>query len=161
MTPRSARSAKNERAYAGCPSSQGKHFSTIGVMGKNGMTFDHTFQGYLNKSYFIEILEAFIIPVFSNTSKYLIMDNCSSHNNKDVIKLLEENNVNYLFLSPYSPEYNPIELAWSKLKHYVRKAEARCEIFLILAIKKAIDSISSDDARGYFKHVSEFYINLS
>lgn len=61
------------------------------------MTFNHTFQEYLNKSYFINILKVFIIPLLSNTRKYLIMDNCSSHNNKDVIKLLEENKVNYIF----------------------------------------------------------------
>lgn len=161
MTPASARSPKNTRAHAGRPASQGKHYTTVGVMGKNGMSFDHTFQGYLNKSYFIGILEAFIIPMFANTRKYLIMDNCSSHNNKDVIKLLEDNHVNYLFLPPYSPEYNPIELAWSKVKHYVRKAGERCWVFLYLAIKKAIGSISSDDVIGYFKHVNKFYISLS
>lgn len=161
MTPQLARSPKNKRAYSKRPTSQGKHYTTIGIMGKNGMTFDYTFQGYLNKSYFINILKIFIIPLFSNTRKYLIMDNCSSHNNKDVIKLLEQNKVNYIFLSPYSPEYNPIELAWSKVKHYAKKSEARCELFLGLAIKCAIDSISSDDINGYFNHVNKIYINLN
>ena len=59
--------------------------------------------------------------MFANTTKYLIMDNCSSHNNDDVKNILKENNVNYLFLPPYSPEYNPIELAWSKFKQFIKK----------------------------------------
>ncbi len=132
----------------------------IFINSESNMTFDHTFQGYLNKKYFIYLLKIFIIPMFKNTTKYLIMDNCSSHNNKDIIKLLEENNVNYLFLSPYSPEYNPIELAWSKIKNFVKKCKARCELFLWFSIKSAIASITKEDAIGYFNHVNKHYLNL-
>lgn len=160
MTPQFARSLKNTRAYGEKPTSQGKHYTTVGIISKEGMTFEHTFQGYINKEYFIYLLKIFIIPMFKNTTKYLIMDNCSSHNNKDVIKLLEENNVNYLFLSPYSPEYNPIELAWSKIKNFVNKCKPRCELYLWFSIKLGIDSISQEDVIGYFKHVNDFYLNL-
>ncbi len=160
MTPQFARSLKNTRAYDEKPTAQGKHYTTVGIISKEGMTFDHTFQGYLNKEYFIYLLKIFIIPMFKNTTKYLIMDNCSSHNNKDVIKLLKENNVNYLFLSPYSPEYNPIELAWSKIKIFVKKYKPRCELFLWLAIKFSVASITEEDANGYFNHVNKYYLNL-
>jgi transposase len=154
-----ARSAKNERAYSERPTSQGKHYTTVGILAKDGVTFHHTFQGYLTKAYFIHILKIFIIPMFSNTSKYLIMDNCSSHNNDDVKKLLEENNVKYLFLSPYSPEYNPIELAWSKFKQFIKRIKPRCELYLGLSIYSSIESISLEDINGYFKYVNNFYIS--
>lgn len=161
MTPQFARSPKNKRAYSERPTSQGKHYTTVGIMGKNSITFHHTFQGYLDKAYFIYLLKIYIIPMFSNTRKYLIMDNCSSHKNNDVIKLLEENNVNYLFLPPYSPEFNPIELAWSSIKHYIKKAKTRCELFLSLAIKNSIESVSKEDISEYFRHVNNFYILLN
>jgi transposase len=158
MTVQFARSPKKERAYSERPTSQGKHYTTVGIIAKEGMIFHHTFQGYLNKAYFIHILKFFIIPMFSNTSKYLIMDNCSSHNNEDVKKLLEENNVKYLFLSPYSPEYNPIELAWSKFKQFIKRVKPRCEFHLWLSIYSAIKSISLDNINYYFKYVNNFYI---
>lgn len=158
MTVQYARSPKNERAYSERPTSQGKHYTTVGIIAKEGFTFQHTFKGYMTKLYFIHLLKIFIIPKFSNTQKYLIMDNCSSHNNDDVKKLLEENNVKYLFLSPYSPEYNPIELAWSKFKQFIKKIKPRCELYLALAINLAIQSISLNNIKYYFKYVNNFYI---
>jgi transposase len=153
-----ARSPKNEKAYSERPTSQGKHYTTIGIIGKEGVTFHYSFQGYLNKAYFIHILKIFIIPMFANTTKYLIMDNCSSHNNDDVKNLLKENNVNYLFLPPYSPEYNPIELAWSKFKQFIKKVKPRYEFYLWLSINSAIKSISLNDIRGYFNYAHDLYI---
>ena len=158
MTLQFARSPKNERAYSERPTSQGKHYTTLGIIAKEGITFHYSFQGYLTKAYFIYLLKVFIIPRFSNTSKYLIMDNCSSHNNNDVKKLLEENNVKYLFTPPYSPEYNPIELAWSKFKQFIKKIKPRCKFNLWLSIYSAIKSISLDDINGYFDNVNKFYI---
>ena len=158
MTLQYARSPKNERAYSERPTSQGKHYTTLGIIAKEGITFHHSFQGYLNKNYFIYLLKLFIIPMFSNTSKYLIMDNCSSHNNNDVKNLLKENNVNYLFTPPYSPEYNPIELAWSKFKQFIKKVKPRCEFYLWLSICSAIKSISVGDVNSYFKYVNNLYI---
>ena len=158
MTLQYARSPKNERAYSERPTSQGKHYTTVGIIAKKGFVFHHTFKGYMTKLYFIHLLRVFIIPKFANTKKYLIMDNCSSHNNDDVKKLLEENNVKYLFLSPYSPEYNPIELAWSKFKQFIKKVQPRCELYLGIAIYSAIDLISLDDINGYFRYVNNCYI---
>jgi transposase len=160
MTQQYARSLKNTKACGEKPTAQGKHYTTVSIISEDGMNFEHTFQGYLNKAYFIHLLKVFIIPKFKNTTKYLIMDNCSSHKNPDVIKILEENNVNYLFLPPYSPEYNPIELAWSKVKSFVKKCKPRCELNLWLSIKSAINAISKKDIDGYFNHVNKYYLNL-
>jgi transposase len=157
MTPEFARASQEERAYSERPTSQGKHYTTIGILGKEGIIFHYSFQGYLNKLFFIFILKIFIIPIFSNTNKCLIMDNCSSHHNDDVENLLKENNVKYLFLPPYSPEYNPIELAWSKFKNFIKKTKSRCEFYLWLSINCAIKSISLEDIRGYFNHVNNCY----
>ena len=134
MTRRVARSPRNEKALSECPTSQGQHLTTLGIMSEEEMLFEYTFEGFLKKDRFIELLKNDIIPLFKNTSKYLILDNAPVHKSPDVIKLLEDHKINYLFLPPYSPEFNPIELAWSKLKYFIRAAAPRCVYSLDLVI---------------------------
>ena len=161
MTTQYARSKTSERAYGERPTSQGQHYTTVGIIGLEGMLFNETFEGYMTKKRFMNLLMVFIIPLFANTKNYLIMDNHPSHNNEDVKNLLKEHNVNYLFLSPYSPEYNPIELAWSKFKNHIKRVKPRYELFLKEAINDAITYISSDNAKEYFRHAESFYITMN
>ena len=64
MTLQYARSPKNERAYSEKPTSQRKHYTTVGMLAKEGVVFHHTFQGYLNKTYFTHLSKKFIISMF-------------------------------------------------------------------------------------------------
>ena len=80
------------------------------------------------------------------------MDNLNAHKNKKVRELLEATGASILFLPPYSPDFNPIEAAWAKVKHLVRKHAARSIASLRQAIYRAWRNVSVRDVRGWFRY---------
>jgi len=82
----------------------------------------------------------------------VIMDNLSTHRIADVSRLLGENGHEFFYLPPYSPDFNPIENMWSKVKSILRRLEARTYEELLEAMKTAILSVTEDDCMGFFKH---------
>ncbi len=80
------------------------------------------------------------------------MDNLSSHKGPRVRELIEERDCELLYLPPYSPDLNPIEEAFSKVKGMLRRAEARSREALIEAMAVALSAISTRDAKGFFEH---------
>ncbi len=84
------------------------------------------------------------------------MDNHPVHHAKIVQNFLKENNINFLFLPPYSPNLNPIEEAFSKVKSILRNEKARTEQELVSAITRACKMITPENAFGYFKHAYEY-----
>jgi transposase len=82
----------------------------------------------------------------------VIMDNLSSHTDPGVLAALARQGVTVKTLPPYSPDLNPIERAWSKVKQALRKAEARTTDELIDAVADALRSITPDDIRGWFEY---------
>ena len=86
------------------------------------------------------------------------MDNLSSHNDREALDLLEAAGIRVRFLPAYSPDYNPIELMWSKIKALLRKAEARTPTELVSAIGKALERVTSKDATHWFAHCGYGFI---
>ena len=82
----------------------------------------------------------------------MVMDNLSAHKGERVRELIEERGCVLIYLPPYSPDLNPIEEAFSKIKGLVRKAEARTREALVEAIGLALSAVSSKDARSFFEH---------
>ena len=80
------------------------------------------------------------------------MDNLSAHKGERVKELIEQRGCELLYLPPYSPDFNPIEEAFAKIKALVRKAEARSREDLVEAIGAAISALSAQDAMGFFEH---------
>jgi transposase len=80
------------------------------------------------------------------------MDNLSSHKGSCVRELIEGKGCELLYLPPYSPDLNPIEEAFSKVKGLMRRAEARTREALVEAMGRALDAVTTRDARGYFEH---------
>jgi len=80
------------------------------------------------------------------------MDNLSAHKGERIRELIEERGCELIYLPSYSPDFNPIEEAFSKIKGLVRKAEARTKEALIEAIGSALSAVSSADARSFFEH---------
>ena len=80
------------------------------------------------------------------------MDNLTAHKGERVRELIEEQGCELLYLPPYSPDLNPIEEAFSKIKAFIRKAEARSREALIEAMGAAISAVTARDARGFFEH---------
>jgi transposase len=82
----------------------------------------------------------------------VVMDNLGAHRTKRVRELIEERGAELVYLPAYSPDYNPIEEAFAKIKNLLRKAAGRAKEALVEAIGAALSEISARDARGYFEH---------
>ena len=82
----------------------------------------------------------------------VVMDNLSSHKGKRVRELIEERGCELVYLPPYSPDLNPIEEAFSKIKGFIRKAEARTREALVEAMGAAISAVTARDVHGFFEH---------
>ena len=81
----------------------------------------------------------------------MVLDNLSSHKNQEARDLIESVGAELWFLPPYSPDLNPIEKMWSKIKAILRTLKARTEKALINAIAKALEAVTTSDAKGWFK----------
>jgi transposase len=102
-----------------------------------------------------EVFEVYLERVLAPTlrpGQTVVMDNLSAHKGGRVREIVEGRGVELLYLPPYSPDYNPIEQAFSKVKGLLRKAEARTREALIGAMGRALDAVSAQDARGFFEH---------
>jgi len=80
------------------------------------------------------------------------MDNLSAHKGERIKEMIEQRDCQLVYLPAYSPDLNPIEEAFSKIKGLVRKAETRTKEALVEAIGSALSAITSRDARGFFEH---------
>lgn len=88
----------------------------------------------------------------------VVMDNLTPHKSEAAIALIEAAGAKAVFLPPYSPDLNPIEMMWSKVKALLRAAEARTHEDLLAALASALDSVSASDARNWFAHCGYNFI---
>jgi transposase len=96
-------------------------------------------------------VEQALCPSLS-AGQVVVMDNLSAHKGGRVRELVEGAGCELLYLPPYSPDMNPIEEAFSKVKGLMRRAEARTREALVEAMGKALGAVSASDARGFFEH---------
>lgn len=108
-----------------------------------------TFSGGTTVERFKRYLETDLLPHLNGNS-VLIMDNMKSHHVKAVRNLLDSSGVRYIYLPPYSPDLNPIEKFWSKVKSFLRKFKARPLDALPNAIQCAFQTVSPSDCSGWF-----------
>lgn len=155
MSPLYGRSREGERVYDQKPTYPGTTVSTVAILTEEGMKAEYTFTGSMNAKLFILYLETFVLSVFKK-GQTLIMDRHPVHRSNAVQKCLKQNNIKFLYLPAYSPELNPIEEAFSKIKQYIRKQKARTIDELLRVLKKAFTIITNRDIAGYFNHAAEF-----
>ena len=101
------------------------------------------------------VFEAYLEQVLTPSlgpGQVVVMDNLSSHKGSRVRELLEERGCELIYLPPYSPDLNPIEEAFAKLKALLRRAGARTCEALMEAIGRDLDALTASDARGFFEH---------
>lgn len=108
-------------------------------------------EGATTKAVFEAYIEQVLAPSLQ-LGQVVVMDNLSAHKGERVRELLEEAGCELLYLPPYSPEFNSIEEAFSKVKGILRKAQARTQQGLIEAMGWALRAVSASDARGFFEH---------
>ena len=105
----------------------------------------------MTKDIFYNYSKEILIP----SLKYgmtVVMDNLSSHKDKYIEDIFLEKGINILYLPPYTPEYNPIEMMWAKIKHFLRKNRSQNIEELKKNISKAYTNITKDDIKGWFNH---------
>jgi transposase len=109
------------------------------------------FRGSMNGERFVEYIKNSVAPALKQ-GDILALDNLRAHKVKGVSEAIEAVGASVLYLPPYSPEYNPIELMWSKMKANLRKTKARSFEAIERAIETALKTVSLKDAANWFSH---------
>jgi transposase len=151
MARRYARSPIGERAYGNVPRNYGHSTTLVASLTLDGLGPAMTIEGAIDTLSFIEYLRQLLCPTL-RAGQVVVMDNLSAHKSETVRELIEAAQCRLLFLPTYSPDYSPIELAYSKIKEILRAAAARSKEDLIEAIAQALDKVTSKDAVGWFAH---------
>ena len=152
MTRSHARSPKNQRAHCGNSLTKGVRISTIGALGIDGLLTAFCYEGTLTAFLFaFFFVKEFLVPVLK-PSNVVILDNAKNHYDEEAIAMIEATGAGVVFLPPYSPELNPIEHIWAKVKSFIKKTLISNTEELYQAIASALKTISPDDAKNSFQH---------
>ena len=140
-----------KRAYCSVPRNRGKNTTLLASMDAKGMGPTLAVEGATDREVFEAYLEEVLAPSL-RSGQIVVMDNLTAHKGDRVRELIEERGCELLYLPSYSPDLNPIEEAFSKIKGILRKAEARSREALIEAMGRALEAITPQDAEGFFRH---------
>lgn len=152
LSPLRAWSRRGERAPCKkVPRNRGKNTTLLASMGAGGMGPSLAVTGAVDAPVFEAYLERVLLPELP-PGRIVVMDNLSAHKTEKVRELVEARGCEVVYLPPYSPDFNPIEEAFAKIKGLLRKAEARTREALIEAMGHAISSVTKEDARAFFEH---------
>ena len=146
-----ARAPRGERAHGRAPRDRGRARTAIGAVTLAGMGPGLIVEGGISTAGFEAYVEHVLAPTL-RPGQIVVMDNLRQHQGARTRALIEARGAELLFLPAYSPDLNPIEEAFSKLKALLRKAAARTHEALVAAIWAGLRAISASDARGYFVH---------
>ena len=144
-------SERGEKARCSVPRNRGKNTTLLSSMSVEGMGPSLAVTGSVDAAVFEAYLEQALLPRL-RPGRIVVMDNLPAHKSGRVRELIEAAGCEVLYLPPYSPDFNPIEEAFSKIKGILRKAKARTREALVEAMGKALDAVTVSDARGFFEH---------
>ena len=149
LTRLRGRAPKGQRVHAKSPHGHWNTTTILGAIRLDGSTACMTIDGAADTEVFQAYVRCVLCPSL-RPGDVVILDNLSPHKNEPTLSLIREAGAQILFLPAYSPDLNPIEKMWSKVKNYLRSAEARTEAALIEAIAAALRSVTGRDAMNWF-----------
>ena len=149
MARRHGRAPRGERLRASVPHGHWKTTTFIGGLRLSGMTAPMVLDGPMTAAWFLAYVEQILVPTLA-PGDIVILDNLAAHKSAAARDAIEATGATMLFLPPYSPDLNPIENAFSKLKALLRKAAARTLEQLWNAIAQAIDAFTPTECANYF-----------
>ena len=151
LAPLYGYSPKGERVRLMVPPNRGENTTLLASITLGGMGETMAVEGSTNR----EVFEAYVEHVLAPTlqaGRVVIMDNLSAHKPARVRELIEGRGCELIYLPAYSPDFNPIEEAFSKIKGMLRQAGARTKDALVDVLGEALSAVSVQDATGYFEH---------
>jgi transposase len=147
-----SRAPRGERAYGKVPRNRGKNQTLIAAITlEGGMGETLSIEGATDAELFEAYVEEFLAPTL-RAGQVVVLDGLGAHRTERVRELVEERGADLLFLPSYSPDLNPIEEAFSKIKNLVRKAGARTRDALDEAMGEALSAVTLKDVAGWFSH---------
>jgi transposase len=151
LSPLYAWSRRGERAFGSAPRNWGKNVTLLASITHRGVGPCLAVEGPTTREVFEAYLERVLAPTLE-PGRVVVMDNLSAHKGGRVREIVKRAGCELIYLPPYSPDLNPIERAFSKVKGLLRRAEARTREALIEAMGLALEAVSARDALGFFEH---------
>jgi len=151
MTRLRGRSTRGDRLVAKVPHGHWKTTTLIATLGCDGIRCSTTVDGAVNGDVFQAFVEQVLVPTL-RPGDVVVMDNLSSHKRPAVRTAIERAGATVLYLPPYSPDFNPIEPAFWKLKQVMRSAEHRTTDALWGQMQRMLDRITASDAANFYRH---------
>jgi transposase len=151
MTRRYGWAPRPERVREAVPAGHWRILTVLAALTTQGVLASMTIESPTDGDVFLAFLEQVLAPKLE-PGHIVILDNLGAHKIPGVRPLIESRGAQVLYLPPYSPDFNPIEQAWAKLKQQLRGVKARVLQELELAVAQAIPTITADNARGFFRH---------
>ena len=151
MTRARGRAPAGERIAEATPQGHWQVLTTLGALALRGIVGAMTVESATDGDVFVAYLEHVLCPKLQ-VGDVVVMDNLSAHKVEGVRELITARGAELLYLPPYSPDFNPIEQCWSKVKQILRTLKARTSETLEQAMAQALAAITPDNARGWFAH---------
>jgi transposase len=145
------RAAPGQRIVEATPGYSGPHYTLVATLGWKEVMAPWILEGAMNRVAFETYVRSQLLPTLRR-GDIVVLDNLSAHTGETIRQLIEARGARVQFLPPYSSDFNPIELCWSKIKTALRAAKARTFDTLIEALAKALRSISLTDIQNWFAH---------
>ena len=149
MTRAHGRSPRGERCVAAVPHGHWKTITFVGGLTLGGMIAPMLIDGAMDGAAFLAWVREMLAPLLK-TGKIVVMDNLPAHKLGEIRQAIEARGAELRYLPAYSPDLNPIENAYSKLKAFLKKVEARTIPALEAAVADVLPQITPSDCRGYF-----------
>jgi transposase len=152
MTRTHARAERGRRAAGKVPWGRWERLTVIGALALDGVVASMSVEAATDAAVFLAFVEQALAPALrERPGAIVVMDNLPAHKAEAVRGALDRAGLSHRYLPPYSPDLNPIEQAWSKLKARLRAEGARSREALEEALGPALDAITAQDARGWFR----------
>ena len=151
MTPLYARAPRGQRAYGHVPRNHTRNTMLVAALTLAGLDAPMVLAGAMDREAFVAWLRHFLVPTLC-AGQVVVMDNLNVHKGAEVGQIIEEAGCTLRYLPAYSPDFSPIEGAYSKVKTRVRRSGKRTQHELEAAIGEAVGAVTAHDAAGWFAH---------
>lgn len=146
-----ARAPRGVRAVGSVPQNYGQSLTVLAALDCQGIRAALLVPGATDRAVFLTFLQQVLGPQL-RTGTTVVMDNLTAHKGSAVAEAIRKAGAQLAYLPPYSPDYNPIEPAWSKIKTFLRGVGARTRRKLSRSLKLALAQVTSQDAESWFRH---------